>query len=98
MIITNNRSIYYIDYYIKDWQIAIEYNGDLFHANPDKFKEDDRPIPKSNITSKEIWEKDKIKKETLLKERNIKTIEIWESNLPEFSKLLEEVYEKRTIC
>lgn len=98
MIITNNRYVYYIDYYIKDWKIAIEYNGDLFHANPKKYKEDDKPIPGSNITAFEIWEKDRIKKETLLKEKNIIIIEVWEGNLPKYDELIKEIYEKRRVC
>lgn len=88
----------YIDYYIKDWKIAIEYNGDLFHANPKKYKGDDKPIPGSNITAFEIWEKDRIKKETLLKEKNIIIIEVWEDNLPKYDELIKEIYEKRRVC
>lgn len=95
MIITENRNIYYLDYFIKDWNINIEYNGDLFHANPNVFKEDDKPIPKSNITSKEIWEKDNNRLKTINDERNIKTIIIWESNLPDNKTLLEKIYEER---
>lgn len=98
MIITNDRKIYYLDYYIKDWKIAIEYNGDLFHANPNKYKSHDKPIPGSNITASEIWERDRIKRETLLKERNIITIDVWEGNLPSYEELIEEIYEKRRVC
>lgn len=40
----------------------IEFNGDLFHANPLIYKENDCPSPfNKNLTAKEIWEYDRIK-------------------------------------
>lgn len=95
MIITESRDIYYLDYFIKDWNICVEYNGDLFHANPNMYNEFDTPIPKSNITAKEIWEKDSEKITTILNERNIKTIVIWENNLPTNKELLKMIYDAK---
>jgi len=95
MIITQNRDIYYLDYFIKDWNIGIEYNGDLFHANPKIYEKNDTPIPGSNLTSMEIWNRDEKKLKTIEKERGIKIITIWESDLPEYKKLIEMINERR---
>lgn len=40
----------------------IEYQGDQYHANPNRYKESDTPHPfRKNITSKDIWIKDEQK-------------------------------------
>lgn len=97
MIITQKRNIYYLDYYIKEWKICIEYNGDLFHANPEKYNGNDTPIPKSDITASEIWEKDLHRNKTIEKENNISFIIVWEGNLPSNEELLNLIYEKTRI-
>jgi hypothetical protein len=55
------RGCFYLaDMYCEDNNVIIEYNGDYWHCNPSKYKEDfynDR----INMTSKEKWEKDKQK-------------------------------------
>lgn len=68
-----------LDYFIKDLNTVIEFNGDLFHGNPLYFKENEEPNPYNNIKCKEIWLKDKQRYEILKKEHNIKTIILWES-------------------
>ena len=70
-----------LDYFIKDLNICIEFNGDLFHGNPIYFKKYDHPHPfNPNLTAQEIWNMDSIRYKTLLKEHHIKTIVIWESD------------------
>jgi hypothetical protein len=95
MIITESNKVFYLDYYIEEWDIGIEYNGDLFHANPNIYLPSDTPIPGSDLTASEIWEKDEIKLKTIQEEMNIPIITIWESDLPSYEKLLEKVYELR---
>lgn len=56
----------------------IEFNGDVYHGNPLLFKEDDRPHPFKDVTSKEIWEKDRIKIE-LANSHGFDVLVIWES-------------------
>lgn len=57
----------------------IEYNGDLFHGNPKKFKGDDHPHPfNRETTAKEIWEKDEIKINKA-KENGFDILVIWDS-------------------
>ena len=59
---------------------VIEFNGDLFHANPKMFEENDTPNPYNTIlSSKEIWEFDRIKNESaILKGYNVYIV--WESD------------------
>jgi G:T-mismatch repair DNA endonuclease (very short patch repair protein) len=68
---------YEIDIYIDTLNIGFEYNGDFWHANPNRFKEYD-VIVEGKIAG-EIWKKD-IKKVSLLKERGIEVYTIWESD------------------
>ena len=88
-----NRYIY-LDYYIKELNINIEFNGNRFHANPKMFTELDCPNPfNKSLTSKDIWKMDKERYEDLLKQRNIKTFIIWEDEYNNFDakKYIENV-------
>lgn len=78
-----NLSIGYIklDYYIKELNLCIEFNGDLFHANPSIYKDEDYPNPyNKNLSALEIWKKDEIRYSKLNEEKNIKTIIVWQSD------------------
>ena len=78
-----SKSIYYlIDFYIKELNFGIEFQGDLWHANPQRYNEDDIPIKfdKNMMTAKQIWERDRVKQE-FLKTKLSKLIIIWESDL-----------------
>jgi len=58
----------------------IEFNGDIFHGNPKKYKSTDFPNPFKKTTSAgEIWEKDKIKL-NIAKINGYKTLIIWETD------------------
>lgn len=57
----------------------IEYNGDIYHANPNIYKFNDTPHPfRKNILAKEIWEKDDLKL-NLAKNQNFEVLIIWDS-------------------
>lgn len=64
----SNKRYVYLDFFIKELNLNIEFNGDIFHANPKIFKEEDKPIFFNDLTSKQIWDKDKEKIELLKKE------------------------------
>ena len=52
----------FYDFVIPCKKICIEYNGDVFHANPKLYASEDHPNPyNKSITAKEIWEHDRIK-------------------------------------
>lgn len=68
-----------LDYYIKDLNICIEFNGTVFHADKRIYNENDNPNPfNKDIIAKDIWKIDEERKNTLLYECNIKTYIIWE--------------------
>ena len=72
--------MFFYDYVDIEKGKCIEFNGDVFHANPDKFEECDCPNPfVKNLTSKKIWEKDEKKIKALKTCRNIETLVVWES-------------------
>ena len=78
--ISDNGKIYLYDYVDLKNKFVIEYNGDIFHANPKMFNENDRPNPfNKNLTAKEIWDYDKRKLE-LLKYNGIDYMIVWESD------------------
>jgi len=57
----------------------IEFNGDMYHGNPNKFKAEDNPHPfRKNITAQEIWDKDKRKLDIAIK-NGFEVLTIWDS-------------------
>lgn len=89
-LLSNGRYVF-LDYFIKELNLDIEYNGDVFHANPSIYKKDDKPNPFTDETAEEIWNKDNEKIKLLEKDHNIKTIVIWESDLPDIQELLKKI-------
>lgn len=61
----------------------VEFNGDVYHANPSMFNEDDRPHPYTkNITAKELWKKD-INRKKILENRGFEVMFVWERDFRE---------------
>ena len=70
---------FWLDCYFVDFNINIEFNGDVFHGNPQIFNENDRCNPfRIELTAKEMWEKDSNRLKLLKKFHNIDTLVIWE--------------------
>ena len=71
---------YYLDYFIKELNICIEFNGNAWHGNPKLFKPKDHchPIYKE-LTAKDLQNKDR-KRIKELKDKGITTYIIWESD------------------
>lgn len=73
-----------LDFYIPDMKLCIEYNGDLFHANPKIFTPEEAPLFRlfnKTLMAKDIWEKDKNRYTKLKEEYDINTIVVWESDV-----------------
>lgn len=71
---------YQYDFCDRDNKKIIEFNGDIYHANPSIYKETDRPNPfRQNLTSKMMWDKDIIKKQ-VAEEKGFKVLIIWEND------------------
>ena len=69
----------FLDYFIDELNLCIEFNGTNFHADPRIYKKDDHPNPFDlNITAQEIWDNDKDRIKKLKKLRNIDTVVVWE--------------------
>lgn len=64
------------DLFIKDKNLLIEYNGDYWHCNPNKYKSD-YFHKKKQLLAKDIWKHDLIKKE-LAEKNGYKLFIIWE--------------------
>jgi hypothetical protein len=72
-----------LDFFIEKYNINIEFNGDYWHANPNKYKEDYvLKLPRGVcMTAKEIWERDEKRKQKLIEYLpSLKIIEVWESD------------------
>jgi hypothetical protein len=75
-------NFYKYDFVISSIGFVLEYNGDLFHANPKMFLPEDTPnFFDKKITAKEIWEKDKIKKDYIENERGYHLYYVWDSEV-----------------
>ena len=68
----------YFDFVIPDLKICVEFNGDVFHANPEIYKSTDTPNPyDKSLTSEAIWLFDNLKNQELIN-RGYNIIIIWE--------------------
>lgn len=88
----------FVDYYLTDYNIIIEFYGDYWHANPKRY-ESDYYINQFKMTANEIWEKDK-KRINILKESSNSIIIIWESTLINETILentIDNIKDKKTI-
>jgi hypothetical protein len=79
------------DVLIKDFNFVIEYYGDYWHANPNKYKADD--IVHHNKTAKEIWDRDSFRLD-LLKTNGYTVHVVWQSD---YKKNKECILEKLII-
>jgi G:T-mismatch repair DNA endonuclease (very short patch repair protein) len=74
------------DIFLTDFNTLIEYNGDYWHCNPNKYKSDYYNKKKS-MFAWELWNRDKKKKE-LAEKNGYKLFTIWESDY-KFNKQIE---------
>lgn len=70
---------YFYDFVIPDLKLCIEFNGDYWHCNPEKY---DASFVNAQLglTAREIWKKDEEKIQAILEQRQIQTIVVWESD------------------
>lgn len=70
-----------LDYFINELNLCIEFNGDLYHANPEIYSANDKAFFfNKKLKAIDIWKNDSERYKTLNKEHNITTIVIWESD------------------
>ena len=78
-IYTKNGSYLY-DCCIPDAKVVVEFQGDMWHANPAKYQPDDHPhIHHPGITAADIWAYDEHKRKTA-EEQGYRVLYLWESD------------------
>lgn len=82
---------YKCDFYIPEYNLIVEIDGDYWHANPEKYKANDIIGP-SKKTAKKIWEYDKTKTQDILNE-GYKVLRYWSSDLKNITheKIFEDI-------
>ena len=70
---------FYCDFYLPDYNLIIEVDGDYWHANPSKYSANDFIGPKK-LFAHQIWARDLYKKQKL-EELGYQVMSIWESDL-----------------
>ena len=78
VLLKSVNKYYKLDYYIYELRLAIEYNGDYWHANPKIYKNTD--VLHSNMTASEIWDRDNNRILNLFNEKQIETIQVWQND------------------
>ena len=74
----STHSHYSLDYYIPELKICVEFNGSCYHGDPRVFNDNDICNPFSNLTAKQLREKDQERYKALEEEHGIKTYVVWE--------------------
>lgn len=77
---SKSGDLYYFDFFIPELNLVIEFNGDYWHCNPNKYDKEFYH-PHKKMTAKQIWEYDESKKYVIENEFNYKLIIIWESDV-----------------
>ena len=82
---------YKCDFYIPEYNLIVEIDGDYWHANPKKYSASDLIGP-AKKTAREIWESDKTKTSDLVNE-GYKVLRYWASDLKNISheKIFEDI-------
>lgn len=73
-----NKKFCSLDYYIPELKICVEFNGSCYHGDPRVFNDNDICNPFSNLTAKQLREKDQERYKALEEEHGIKTYVVWE--------------------
>tara|TARA_R100001509_G_scaffold143490_1_gene99279 strand:- start:579 stop:2573 length:1995 start_codon:yes stop_codon:yes gene_type:complete len=68
---------YLLDGYCEETNTAYEFNGDVWHGNPECFAPDATPHPHSDVTAQELYES-QMEKERILNEMGFNVVSIWE--------------------
>lgn len=82
---------YYCDIYVPSLNLIVEVNGDYWHANPNKFSEND-VIGHKRMSASMIWKHD-AKKISDLRQMGYEVVVVWESQIKAStqSQLVEDI-------
>lgn len=88
----SNFGCVFLDYFIEELNLCIEFNGDYFHANPKHFSNEMNCFHfAKNVTAEDIWKKDKDRTDELKSQYNIDVHVIWESD--DYDLRIQEIVE-----
>lgn len=73
-----NKKFCSLDYYIPELKICVEFNGSCYHGDTRVFNDNDICNPFSELTAKQLREKDQERYKALEEEHGIKTYVVWE--------------------
>lgn len=78
----DHSRVFFYDFVCLPLKICLEFQGDYFHANPDRYdpSTEFRFFQNPVMTANEIWEKDRVKNDVFYKNMGFPVIEIWESD------------------
>ena len=72
---------FFVDVFLKDFNLVIEIYGDYWHANPLKYKEDDiLSFPEKQYLAKEIWNRD-FERINTIKNKGYSVLIFWENDI-----------------
>lgn len=94
--ISDKEHLYYLDFFIKDLGIVVEFNGDLWHANPEIYESNSKPNPfNTKIKSSDIWKKDE-ERINYIKTKVKDIIIVWEKELKELgmNQIIDKIIQK----
>lgn len=78
--VRHKNGLSFVDYYLPDLNVIIEFYGDYWHGNPKIFKGSDI-LRQTNCTYDQIWENDKIRLDSIKNNFiNMSALIIWESH------------------
>jgi G:T-mismatch repair DNA endonuclease (very short patch repair protein) len=80
------------DIFLPKLNLVIEYNGDYWHCNPEKYSPDYFHQVKKK-TAKELWEYDNNKID-LIKKKGYNLVIVWETDLKEDPDLIKKIITK----
>lgn len=72
-MIKGDNGYYFLDFYIPEINLAIEFYGDYWHCNPSRFSAEDIH-PNYRITAKEIWRLNEERKQDITNKLNCEFI------------------------
>ncbi len=77
----DEKKYYKVDGYLPDKNIIIEFYGDYWHANPERYQRDSvLSLPNGKFLAEEIWNRDNERKNNIISALNCKFIIVWESH------------------
>lgn len=77
--IRDEANYYFCDYVIPELKICIEFFGDYWHCNPNKYSEN-YYHPQKKKTAATIWKDDEKRLSAIARLRNFEVYVVWESN------------------